>query len=125
MQFSSVFTRRAFSTRFHTRNQFLFPSNHSVLLSGKSFDGSMRARNRCVSLKDRADQSCLLTFPRDDMSSRRYRHFLVFDGDIHYWSRFECVIVSTTVFTTNECVLVAVGKMVYLPMLANIIICSV
>ena len=55
-------------------------------------------KHACLSLKERADNSgnpLIVKFPRDefDTSSQRFSHFSIFDGEIHYWSRFGRVIV--------------------------------
>lgn len=55
-------------------------------------------KGECLSLKDKAEEGgypLIVPFPRDDhhTTSQRFWYFSVFDGGIHYWSRFGRVIV--------------------------------
>ena len=55
-------------------------------------------KQACLALKKRADDGkhpLIVGFPSDEYhtSSRRFRYFSVYNGDIHYWSRFGRVIV--------------------------------
>ena len=55
-------------------------------------------KQACLGLKERAHvggHPLIVCFPSDEYetTSRRFRHSSVYDGDIHYWSRFGRVIV--------------------------------
>ena len=55
-------------------------------------------KKECLSLKQRAEQGghpLIVQFPREasNTTSERFWYFSVFDGGVHYWSRFHRVIV--------------------------------
>ena len=68
-------------------------------LVGKKLAWFKESKKReCLSLKAKAEEGgypLIVPFPRDDhhTTSDRFCYFSVFDGDIHYWSRFGRVIV--------------------------------
>ena len=67
------------------------------LLSKKVSWFKSNREDECVKLQNKALQDkapIIAEFSGDSLASTRYRHFSVYDGDIHHYARFKRVVVT-------------------------------